>query len=41
MLQEAMHEVEGPQGTTFFRAGLGVAIAKGHAVHFQLEEVCC
>jgi hypothetical protein len=29
---------ESRQGTTFLRTGLGVTIAKGHAVIFQLEE---
>ena len=33
-----MDELFSPQGTTFFCAGLGVAIAKGHTVIFQLEE---
>jgi hypothetical protein len=39
MLQETMDELSCPQGTTLFRAGLGVGIAEGHAVRFQLEEL--
>jgi hypothetical protein len=38
MLQETMDELMSPQGTTFFRTGLGVAIAKGHTILFQLEQ---
>jgi hypothetical protein len=33
-----MDELLGPQGTTFFSAGVGVAVAKGHTIIFQLEE---
>jgi hypothetical protein len=38
MLQEAVDEFLGTQGTAFLCAGLGVAVAKGHPVIFQLEE---
>jgi hypothetical protein len=38
MLQEAMDELLCPQRATLFRAGLGVAIAQGDLVIFQLEE---
>ena len=38
MLEEAVDEFLGTQGTPFLCTGLGVAIAKGHPVIFQLEE---
>jgi hypothetical protein len=38
MLQEAMDEFLGTQGTPFLRAGLGVAVAERHTITFQLEE---
>ncbi len=38
MLQEAVDEVQRPQRTALLCAGLGVAITKGHAVIFQLEQ---
>ena len=38
MLEEAADERFCTQGTPFFCAGLGVAIAKCHPVIFQLEE---
>jgi hypothetical protein len=38
MLQETMDELMSSQGATLLRTGLGVAIAKGHAIILQLEE---
>jgi hypothetical protein len=38
MLQEAVDEFLGTQGTPFLCTGLGIAIAKCHPVIFQLEE---
>ena len=38
MLQKAMNELLRTQRTTFFCAGLGIAISKGDAIIFQLEE---
>jgi len=38
MLQEAMDELLCVQRTTFFCAGLGVAIPEGEAVIFQFQE---
>ena len=38
MLQETMDELMSSQGATLLRTGLGVAIAKGHTIMFQLEQ---
>lgn len=38
MLQKTMNELLGSQGTTFFCAGLGVAIPERHTIPFQLQD---
>jgi len=38
MLQETMDEVFSTQGTTFFCASVGGAVAKRNTITFQLEE---